>query len=59
MDKKAQLFMNPGALFVGTGTLPKVLDQYEKLSAEQKAVHFINYDGKSYTGAEVEKLKAQ
>ncbi len=59
MDKKAQLFMNPGALFVGTGTLPKVLDQYEKLNAEQKAVHFINYDGKTYAGDDISKLKAQ
>lgn len=59
MDKKATLFMNPGAMFVGTGQLPKVLDQYEALSAAQKEQHFISYDGESYVGADIEKLKAK
>ena len=58
MDLKAELYNNPGARFVGTGKLADILAQYGRLSADEKPRHFIKYDGKSYSGEDIEKLKS-
>jgi len=57
VDKKAELYNNPGARFVGTGNLTDVLAQYDKLNAADKPSHFIIYGDKSYTGAEIDQLR--
>ncbi len=59
MDRKAELYNNPGARFVGTGKLLEVLAQYDRLSADEKPRHFIKCDGKSYSGTEIETLKSR
>lgn len=58
MDKKAEMYANPGVRFEATGKLAEVLTQWDALTADQKASRFIKYDGKSYSGADVEKLKS-
>ena len=58
MDKKAEMYANPGVRFEATGKLADVLAQWDALTVEQKASRFIKYDGNRYSGADVEKLKS-
>ena len=58
MSREAEMFSNPGARYVTTGTLAGILEQWNRLSSRQKLTHFIRFEGESYSGDAVANLKA-
>lgn len=55
-DKHAKLYRRPNAKFMEDGTPRNIAEAYKRIPASQRSEYYVEYQGKEYEGAEVDKL---
>jgi hypothetical protein len=55
-DKQATLYRRPNAKLMEDGTPRNIAAAYERIPVSQRSEYYIEYKGKNYEGAEVDKL---
>jgi hypothetical protein len=58
MAKMAELFTIDGQLLM-VGRLEIIVREYERKTLSKRRLHYIKFEGRQYTGKDVEKLKGQ